>query len=56
MRQSHAGGEKRFVDYAGDTVPVIIDRLTGEMREDLRRGDGRLELHLCPGELDANVR
>ena len=32
MRQSHAGGEKLFVDYAGDTVPVIIDRLTGEMR------------------------
>jgi transposase len=56
MRQSHAGGEKLFVDYAGDTVPVIIDRLTGEMREDLRRGDGRLELHLRPGELDANVR
>jgi transposase len=33
MRQSHAGGEKLFVDYAGDTVPVIIDRLTGEIRE-----------------------
>jgi transposase len=23
---------KLFVDYAGDTVPVIIDRLTGKMR------------------------
>ena len=33
MRQSHAGGEKLFVDYAGDTVPVVIDRLTGEIRE-----------------------
>jgi transposase len=33
MRQSHAGGEKLFVDYAGDTVPVIVDRLTGEVRE-----------------------
>jgi transposase len=32
MRQSHAGGEKLFVDYAGDTVPVIVDRLTGEVR------------------------
>jgi transposase len=32
MRQAHAGGDKLFVDYAGDTVPVIIDRLTGEMR------------------------
>ncbi len=33
MRQSHAGGDKLFVDYAGDTVPVIIDRLTGEVKE-----------------------
>ncbi len=32
MRQAHAGGDKLFVDYAGDTVPVIIDRLTGEVR------------------------
>ena len=27
------GGDKLFVDYAGDTVPVVIDRLTGEIRE-----------------------
>jgi transposase len=27
MRQTHVGGDKLFVDYAGDTVPVIIDRL-----------------------------
>ncbi|HZB91982.1 MAG TPA: IS21 family transposase [Stellaceae bacterium] len=33
MRQAHAGGDKLFVDYAGDTAPVIIDRLTGESRE-----------------------
>jgi transposase len=33
MRQSHVGGDKLFVDYAGDTVPVIVDRLTGETRE-----------------------
>jgi transposase len=33
MRQTHVGGEKLFVDYAGDTVPVIIDRLTGEVRD-----------------------
>ena len=32
MRQTHAGGDKLFVDYAGDTVPVIIDRLTGKVR------------------------
>ena len=23
MRQAHIGGDKLFVDYAGDTVPVI---------------------------------
>jgi transposase len=33
MRQTHVGGDKLFVDYAGDTVPVIIDRLTGEIRQ-----------------------
>ncbi len=32
MRQSHPGGDKLFVDYAGDTVPVIVDRLSGETR------------------------
>jgi len=32
MRQSHSGGDKLFVDYAGDTVPVIIDRLNGKTR------------------------
>src|SRR4051812_7796851 len=31
MRQSHAAGEKLFVDYAGDGVP-ITDRQTGEIR------------------------
>jgi transposase len=33
MRQTHVGGDKLFVDYAGDTVPVIVDRLTGETRQ-----------------------
>src|SRR6201993_690830 len=32
MRQTHAAGERLFVDYAGEGVPVIIDRLTGEIR------------------------
>ena len=32
MRQTHAAGERMFVDYAGDGVPVVIDRLTGEIR------------------------
>jgi transposase len=33
MRQTHLGGDKLFVDYAGDTMPVIVDRLTGEIRQ-----------------------
>ncbi len=32
MRQEHRAGEKLFVDYAGQTVP-IVDRLTGEIRQ-----------------------
>ena len=32
MRQDHRAGEKLFVDYAGQTVPVT-DRATGEIRE-----------------------
>src|ERR1700722_19465007 len=32
MRQTFAAGERLFVDYAGDGVPVVIDRLTGEIR------------------------
>ena len=30
MRQTHVGGDRLFVDYAGDTIPVVMDRLTGE--------------------------
>ena len=33
MRQDHAAGEKLFVDYAGDTVTVVIDRLSGKTRQ-----------------------
>jgi transposase len=32
MRQDHRAGEKMFVDYAGQSVPVI-DSATGEIRE-----------------------
>jgi len=32
MRQNHRAGEKLFVDYAGQTAPVI-DRTTGEIHE-----------------------
>ena len=33
MRQTHAAGERLFVDYAGDGVAVVIDRRTGELRK-----------------------
>jgi transposase len=33
MRVPHKAGEKLFVDYAGTTVPVVINRRTGETRE-----------------------
>lgn len=29
MRQDHAAGDKQFVDYAGGTVTVVVDRLSG---------------------------
>jgi transposase len=32
LRQTHKAGEKVFVDYAGQTVPVV-DRLSGEVRK-----------------------
>src|SRR5215467_4262186 len=32
MRQTHLAGDKLFVDWAGDKVP-IIDQLTGKVRE-----------------------
>src|SRR5271155_4269456 len=32
MRQTHLGGDKLFVDYAGDLVPVIVDPRTGKTR------------------------
>ena len=32
MPQAHIGGDKLLIDYAGDTVPVIVDRLTGQVR------------------------
>jgi transposase len=33
MRQTHLGGDKLFIDYAGDTVPVIVDRFTGKIQQ-----------------------
>ena len=33
MRQDHRAGEKLFVDYAGQTVAIVIDADTGEVRD-----------------------
>lgn len=33
MHQVHKAGEKLFVDYAGQTMPVVINTKTGEIRE-----------------------
>lgn len=33
MRQDHAAGDKLFVDYAGDTVSVAVDQLSGMTRQ-----------------------
>jgi hypothetical protein len=58
MRQSHAAGDKLFVDYAGDGVPVVIDwaHRRAAHRADFRRGARRIELHLRAGDLDAGAR
>jgi transposase len=33
MRQPHKFGEKLFVDYAGQTTPIVINKETGEVRD-----------------------
>ncbi len=33
MRQTHKAGEKCFVDYAGHTVPIVMNSHTGEIHE-----------------------
>lgn len=32
FRQVHRAGEQMQVDYVGDTVPVVVNRITGEVR------------------------
>ena len=53
MRQSHRAGEKLFVDYAGQTLPIVNGQ-SGEVHEapDLHCGARGLQLHLCRGHLD----
>ena len=50
MRQTHVGGEKVFVDFAGDTID-IFDPITGEVRvmKLFVAAMGALELHLRRG-------
>ena len=47
LRQEHRAGEKLFVDYAGQTIP-IVDPATGEDHpgSDLYRHPGSQQLHL----------
>ena len=50
MRQTHVGGEKVFVDFAGDTIDIFDPHHRRSARhEAVRRGDGGLELHLRRG-------
>ena len=55
MRQEHRAGEKLFVDYCGQTVP-IVDASTGEIREAQMfvAVMGGQQPHLCRGHLDAS--
>ena len=54
MRQDHRAGEKLFVDYAGQTVPLVDDEhRRGRAGADLRRGAGGLKLHLRRGDAGA---
>ena len=48
MRQEHRAGEKLFVDYAGETVPLRSARRARSAGGDLRRGTRRQQLHLLP--------
>ena len=53
MRQHHRAGETLFVDYAGQTVPVVNPR-TGEVHEAaiFIAVFGRLQLYLCGSDLE----
>ena len=58
MRQAHAAGDKLFVDYAGDTVAVMVDPLTGKRRQAqiFVAVLGASNFHLCGGDLDTDAR
>lgn len=52
MRQSHAAGDKLFVDYAGGDRPA---HWRTARRADLCRGARRIKLHLRAGDQDAGL-
>ncbi|MET4279102.1 MULTISPECIES: hypothetical protein [unclassified Bradyrhizobium] len=56
MRQAHGPGEKLFVDFAGDTVPVF-DAATGVQRlaHAFVAVHGSIQLHLCRRALVGGV-
>ena len=54
MRQHHVAGERLFVDYAGATLDVVCaTNRRDTVDAGLRRHVGRIQLHLCRGDLDA---
>jgi hypothetical protein len=56
MRQVHRAGEKLFIDYSGDTARRHRHgHRRGARRAGLRRRDGRIEIRLRGGDLDADV-
>ena len=56
LRQEHRAGEKLFVDYAGQTIPVQSPYEWRDARSAVvRRRTRRQQLHLRRGDLDAGV-
>ena len=56
MRQTHAGGEKVFVDYCGQTM-TVHDPVTGDAQEaQIFCGlPGGEQLHLCRSHTRSNL-
>jgi len=54
MRQEHKAGEKIFVDYYGQTVPVVDRERPDAPGPDFRSCAWHFQLHLCGSDLVAN--
>ncbi|CAO0823001.1 hypothetical protein DFAR_3420011 [Desulfarculales bacterium] len=48
MRQEHRAGEKTFIDYAGQTVDVVVPWQVRLVRPDFRGGSGRQQATPLP--------